>query len=300
MGNTTSAPQSAAQVASKQCTQVPFTHYIILCLSYSGLSLDNGFKLDLDQSKNDFHLLLKHFGYFRNDNQTQFTLLNDFDYFPNDDTSCADPKPLPKADASKEAIRNAIRSTMQQTIAGSKVYFHFSGHGLDEAVFAGDGQLIHGSELRSWLSDGVDSSVAVTTVLDTCSNGNVLGLPYNYNATSSGVRVEQTEGEKSSVPILQISAAGKGQGARSAAFSEGDCGLLTRFVSRYFEKLLLNPQATTIDDIVHFLNERFEATERRWPQLSSPHVSNESPKPQGIQKPHFSCSVKLEDRFHFF
>lgn len=301
MENTTPAPQSAAQVASKQSTQVPFTHIIIICLYYHGTCLKNGFKLDLDGSKNDFHLLLKRFGYFRNDNQAQFTLLNDFDYFPNDATSCADYKPIPKADASKEAIRNAIRSTMQQTTAGSKVYFHFSGHGSDEVVFAGDGEPIHGSELRSWLSDGVDSSVAVTAVLDACTNGNILDLPFNYEPKSAGVKVKEIKREKSSVPILQISASGKGQGARSAAYSEGDCGLLTWFLSRYFEKLLSNPQETTIDDIVRFLDDRFEATNNRWPRHSSLRdFFIRSFKPQGVQKPQFSCSMKLEDQFPFF
>lgn len=266
----------------------PFTHIIIICLSYPGLSRPDGTKLDLQGPKHDFSLLLNHFNYFKGDNQAQFTLLNDFDYVPKH----ADQKPIPKGEISKTVIRDAIRNTMQKTTPGSKVLLHFSGHGSGKAVIAGDAKTIEGSELRSWLSCTPHSSVAVTAVFDCCSSGDSFGLPYTYEATSDSIEVQRdtwkrcsdfasaclpSTRKKSSIPILQISAARQGQSALSREFSGGYHGQLTWYMLRYLNK---NPQTTTIDDIAHFLNKRFDC--------------------HGGQMPQLSCSQNLRGQFPFF
>ncbi|KAG8941916.1 Ca(2+)-dependent cysteine protease [Tulasnella sp. 424] len=269
-----------------------FTHIIIICLSYPGLNRPDGTRLDLQGPKHDFSLLLNHFNYLKGGNQAQFTLLNDFDYFPKHGTSCAEQNPIPKTDTSKKAIRDAIRSTMQRITPGSRVFLHFSGHGSGKAVIAGDAETIEGSELRSWISSAPHSSVPVTAVFDCCSSGDSFGLPYTYEATSDSIEVQRdtwkkcldlasacspSTRKKSSIPILQISAARQGQSALSREFSGGYHGQLTWYMLRYLDK---NPQTTTIDDIAHFLNKRFNCHEGQMPQLS--------------------CSQNLRGQFPFF
>ncbi|KIO16061.1 hypothetical protein M407DRAFT_34307 [Tulasnella calospora MUT 4182] len=139
-----------------------------ICLSYPGMFWNFGTSMTLNGPKYDFFLLLDHFKYDQPDNSIQFSLLHDFDAVRLD----SDGQPsrhIQKTDTSKAAITNAIKNTMQSVAPGDKVLFYFGGHateGPDQAIVAGDGELISGSELRACLNDTPHDSVSVAAVFD--------------------------------------------------------------------------------------------------------------------------------------
>ncbi|KAG8898092.1 hypothetical protein FRC00_003330, partial [Tulasnella sp. 408] len=190
----------------------------------------------LNGPKHDFFFLLDHFKYEEPDTSIQFTLLHDFDVIrPRPD---GQPRQMCKTDTSKEAIMKAIENTMQSVPQGGKVVFYFGGHameGLDQAIVTGDGDLLSGPELKACLNNTLHHSVSVAAILDACHSGGSMALPYNYEEKCGGIRAKRVTRKKQEIPMIQISAARRGQQAYSNRFKDGFFGQLTWCLIQYLK-----------------------------------------------------------------
>ncbi|KIO20609.1 hypothetical protein M407DRAFT_29764 [Tulasnella calospora MUT 4182] len=130
----------------KSVSTGPITHIIMICLSYPGMFWNFDTSMTLNGPKRDLFLLLDHFKHGEPDNSIKFALFHDFDLLRPD--SDGQLRHIRKTDTSKAAITNAIKNTMQSVAPGDKVLFYFGGHAIekpDQAIVAGDGELISGS-----------------------------------------------------------------------------------------------------------------------------------------------------------
>ncbi|KIO20608.1 hypothetical protein M407DRAFT_29763 [Tulasnella calospora MUT 4182] len=252
----------------KSVSTGPITHIIMICLSYPGMFWNFGGSMTLNGPKYDFFLLLDHFKYDEPDNSIQFSLLHDFDVIRPD--SNGQPRHIQKTDTSKAAITNAIKNTMQSVAPGDKVLFYFGGHATeesDQAIVAGDGELISGSELRACLNDTPHDSVSVAAVFDACHTGGSMGLPYNYETKWCGVRAKRATREKQEIPMIQISAARPGQLAYSNNFKGGYFGQLTWCFIQY----LKTTTDSTIEGLTSYLYQNCDPSGEQLPQVSASH-----------------------------
>jgi len=96
----------------------------------------------------------------------------------------------------KQNILNAIAELVRALPSGSKLFFHYSGHGTqvtdngtdevdkkDEAICPVDYSLsgfITDDELYNALVKPLDETITLHTVMDSCHSGTVLDLRYNY------------------------------------------------------------------------------------------------------------------------
>ncbi|KIO24131.1 hypothetical protein M407DRAFT_26485 [Tulasnella calospora MUT 4182] len=253
---------------SKSVATGPITHIIMICLSYHGMFWTSGPSMALDGPKHDFFLLLDHFKYGEPGNPIQFTPFHDFDVLR--DNSDSQQKLIHKTDTSKAAITKAIKNTMQSVAPGDNVLFYFSGHAIEEpyqAIIAGDGELISGLELRDCLNNTPHDSVSVAAVFDACHTGGSMGLPYNYERKWYGTRVKRVTREKQEIPMIQISAARRGQFAYSNRFKDGYFGQLTWCLIQY----LKTTTDSTIEGLTSYLYKNCDPTGAQLPQVSASH-----------------------------
>jgi hypothetical protein len=127
---------------------------------------------------------------------------------------------LTDAQASRQGIRNAIRSHLGQAKAGDMVMFHFTGHGvqipddnkdeidkLDEAIVPADGNLMRDDELSELFGEirrRAGPSGQVLVVLDACHSGSGMRGQSNSRKTdnSSLREIKTRAGEKDLAPLI--------------------------------------------------------------------------------------------------
>ncbi|KAG8964637.1 hypothetical protein FRC05_003750 [Tulasnella sp. 425] len=182
---------------------------VIISLSYTPSPDGTGAWGELYGPRNDFILMLKHYGYLHGDTSGRFTLLNDFDATFKD--SAGVEELIPKTDTSKKAIENAIKKSVSATNKSGSTVFYFAGHGalveeegplesstaakaLAQAIIVEKGERIYGPELRSWLSAGADPGASVTAIFDTCTCAGILGLSYRYEYRSKRQEIASKSG----------------------------------------------------------------------------------------------------------
>ncbi|KAG9043550.1 hypothetical protein FS837_009407 [Tulasnella sp. UAMH 9824] len=222
----------------------------------------------LNGPKRDFFLLLDHFKYDEPNTSIQFTLLHDFDAIREGPDGQA--RQICKTDTSKAAIMNAIENSMQSVPQGGKVVFYFGGHAIEDlgqSIIAGDGELISGQELKACLNNTPYDSVSVAAVFDACHSGGSMALPYNYEAKWRGIRAKRATREKQEIPMIQISAARRGQQAYSNRFKDGYFGQLTWCLIQY----LKTTTDSTIEGLTSYLYKNCDPTGAQLPQVSASH-----------------------------
>ncbi|KAG8941918.1 Ca(2+)-dependent cysteine protease [Tulasnella sp. 424] len=266
------------------------TDIIITSLSYPGMRhAGSDHSMELNGTKYDFVLLLRHFDYRHEENSVNFTLLNDFEVDFTDSTGVR--RVIPKADAGRDSIRITIQRLMRTAEPNAKIAFFFGGHGeyaevnmmggnsgadCDfQAIIAGDGRRIYGEELRTWFSNTRYPSVSVTTVFDACHSGGSLSLPYTYHVKGSRVKFTKVSRIRVGIPMVQISAAQPDENAWSRNFSDGYYGQLTYSLVQY----LKGNEHPTIEGLVGHLSKC---------------------DPDGTQLPQVCCSRKLRGGFSLF
>ncbi|KAG9043551.1 hypothetical protein FS837_009408 [Tulasnella sp. UAMH 9824] len=224
--------------------------------------------MTLNGPKRDFVLLLDHFKYDEPDTSIQFTLLHDFDAIREGPDGRA--RLICKTDTSKAAIMKAIENTMQSVPQGGKVVFYFGGHaieGLGQAIVTGEGELIPGQEIKACLTNTLHNSVSVAAVFDACNSGGSMALPYDYEAKWRGIRAKRATREKQEIPMIQISAARRGQLAYSNRFKDGFFGQLTWCLIQY----LKTTTDSTIEGLTSYLYKNCDPTGVQSPQISTSH-----------------------------
>ncbi|KAG8926773.1 hypothetical protein FRC00_002587 [Tulasnella sp. 408] len=260
----------------------------------------------LSGPKHDFFFLLDHFKctsqthiqfqqaltYLQTDDEPdtsiQFTLLHDFDVTLQGPDG--QPRQICKTNTSKVAIMKAIEITMQSVPQGGKVVFYFGGHAIeesDQSIISGDGELLSGQEIKSCLNNTLHDSVSVAAIFDACHSGGSMALPYNYEAKWRGIRAKRATRKKQEIPMIQISAARRGQFARSTHFKGGFFGQLTWCLIQYLKSTfvvsgwpqslcsLINPSSATTDPTIEgltsYLYKNCDPTGAQSPQISTSH-----------------------------
>lgn len=246
------------------------THFLIVCLSES-----SGKFKRLHGPKADLILILTLIGYCHDVDSRDVTLIHDFDATYTDANNVR--RNMPRTPSSKVHIKSAIRRIMKLVGPHSKVFFYFGGHGVGvrpatvrargsagfevstaddetcgQGIIAGDGKIILGEKLRSWLSSTKYPSVAITTVFDACCSGELLGLRYTYEPAERGIRLRDNLDHDVHLLMLQISACGAKESAFSSPKGVGGVvyGELTWTLARYLEETK-NP---SIEGLVYYLH----------------------------------------------
>ncbi|KAI5118353.1 hypothetical protein M0805_006754 [Coniferiporia weirii] len=100
---------------------------------------------------------------------------------------------LPQSQPTLDNIRHELRQLVEEAQTGDKLFFYFSGHGgqvpdlsgdeedgMDEVLFTCDGKMIVDDELHEILVKPLPAGCRLTALLDCCSSGTGLDLPYNF------------------------------------------------------------------------------------------------------------------------
>lgn len=259
-----------------RCVIRKASHIILVSLSYSDPRNRTYGNEELEGTKFDFQLMLKHFNFRHDDTSGRFVLLNDFhtEFVDADGVR----KMIPPSNTSRDAIQATIQSTMKTAGADSRILFYFAGHGeqvvdsedlrqnsskkFTQAIVAGDGELIFGWELRSWFGSEPHRSVSVTAIFDACYTGGILGLPYTYEI-GRGIQVRRRSKNKVPITMLEISAARPGQLAFSAHIAGGFYGQMSWCLVQYLKAT----SDESVEGLVHHLYNRCDPSEEQLPQI---------------------------------
>jgi hypothetical protein len=82
---------------------------------------------------------------------------------------------------------NTLKPTKQNIVIEFKrllqqkgtLFFYYSGHGIPDAIFCADSEIITRDEFRSYL-DFMDKESTLVSILDTCYSGNLFDLTYHW------------------------------------------------------------------------------------------------------------------------
>lgn len=251
---------------------------IIVALSYSDPSnmTDRQYKA-LKGTKSDFHLMLTHFKFRHDDTSGRFILLNDFGTEFKDAAGVS--RTIPPSDTRPDAIRTAIESAMQASDGANRVLFYFAGHGIlvdgaeepcnsslnnfSQAIVAGNGEHIYGSELRSWLCGFPSRSASIVAIFDACHTGGILGLPYSCEIERDDIRVHRSSKQKVPIETLEISASRWYQ----QAFSNSRGGEMYGQLSWCLLQYLRTTGSQSVGGLAHYLDENCDPRRSQEPQI---------------------------------
>ncbi|KIO32991.1 hypothetical protein M407DRAFT_18148 [Tulasnella calospora MUT 4182] len=168
---------------------------------------------------------------------------------------------------------------MQATDGDNRILFYFAGHGIlvdgseepfdsssksfAQALVAGNGEHIYGSELRSWFCNSSNRSASITAVFDACHTGGIMGLPYSCEIYREDIRVHRSSKQTVPVEMLEISAARWNQQAFSSSRGGGMYGQLSWCLVQYLKET----DDESVNGLAHYLDENCDPDGGQLPQI---------------------------------
>ncbi|KAI5117069.1 hypothetical protein M0805_008815 [Coniferiporia weirii] len=194
---------------------------------------------------------------------------------------------LPQSQPTLENIRCELKQLVEGAEAGDHLFFYFSGHGgqvpdldgdeddeMDEVLFTCDGKMLVDDELHETIVEPLPAGCRLTALLDCCSSGTGLDLPFNAVSPKQSTFQNRTFMRRHSdgdVVLLAACEDSKRAWEKRVGGERRVMGMLTQA----FIKSLKTRRRSTYSDLLSSVRTQLHRRQTMQnPQLSSTHAIN--------------------------